>query len=128
LEGGAHSEPEAPPSRRPATPGSRELAPPKIFGRANARAGRSASTPPPPPDHKVFLRLFHKEVECRQKSSHSIGDAFPLRRSSAGELADEEFVRARAVSPAPGKPSREVRSDSTVHLHQKRHCQISREF
>src|SRR5207248_11713402 len=86
------------------------------------------STPPPPPDRKVFLRLFHKEEECPQKSIHSIGDAFPLLGSSVGELADEEFVRARAVSPAPRKPSREVRSDSTAHLHQKRHCQISREF
>src|SRR5207248_11169485 len=86
------------------------------------------STPPPPPDRKVFLRLFHKEAECRQKSIHSIGDAFPLLGSSAGELADEEFVRACAVFPVLGKPSREVRFYSTVHLHQKCPCQISREF
>src|SRR5207253_10875260 len=95
---------------------------------SNAAFGPPPSTPPPPPDRRVFLRRSRKEVECRQKSIHSMGDAFPLRGSSAAELADEEFVRARAVSPAPGKPSRDARFDSTAHFHQKRHCQISHQF
>ena len=85
----------------------------------------------PPDMHKmivIYLLIGIGLHGGRAFINSSIGDALPLRGSSADELADEEFLRACAASPAPGKPSREVRFDSTAHLHQKRHCQICHEF
>ena len=51
-------------------------------------------------DRKALHRPFHKEVVCPQKKIRWNSGIFPLRRSSAGEFADEEFVRDRLVSPA----------------------------
>ena len=69
------------------------------------------------PIAKFFSTCLIKKWNVGKKVFIRLAMLFRFAAPVADELADEEFLRACAASPAPGKPSREVRFDSTAHLH-----------